>query len=137
MNMSKKISYATSSFEPLAPELSFPVDIQFRHMPVSKAIIDSVEHHAAKLEKYHLVGASCTVVIDETHHRTRTGIFEIHARLKVPGESLYVACSSDHDMKREDLYGAVTEVFDCLNRQLSRAHEKSKGRLRREARRAA
>lgn len=117
-------SFSTGSYSSFTDELGLPLQVQFRHMRESRAILHTVHQMAEKLEKFQLEGAHCEVVIDEAHHRSRTGIFEVTARLTVPGERLYVARSSEQDVTRDELHAAVADVFESLERQLAKSHDR-------------
>jgi ribosomal subunit interface protein len=124
MYTSTQIEPSPFYFDGLEPESAIPVEIQFRHMPESKKVIWLVQQMMEKFEKYPLFGAKVTVVVDETHHRRRKGIFQVKVRLSVPGERLYVAQSAERTGMHDGVYAAIAEVFEKLERQLVKTHDR-------------
>ncbi|MBN2161799.1 MAG: HPF/RaiA family ribosome-associated protein [Pontiellaceae bacterium] len=101
---------------------SIPVDVQFRHMRESKRVQWLVEQMLERFDKYPLAGAKAFVVVDETHHREKTGVFQVKAKLVVPGEPLYVAHSSETTGMHDGVYSAVADVFESIEKQLIKRH---------------
>ena len=124
MYTSTRIGLSSSYFNGQEPEPAIPVEIQFRHMPESKKVIWLVHQMMEKFEKYPLFGAKVTVVVDETHHRRRKGVFQVKARLSVPGERLYVAQSAEQTGMHDGVYAAIAEVFERVERQLVKTHDR-------------
>jgi ribosomal subunit interface protein len=122
MNTSTQINPASSYFNGHGIESHIPVDIQFRHMRESKRVIWLVDQMMEKFDKYPLSGAKIHVVIDETHHREKTGIFQVKVKLSVPGERLYIAQSSEQTGMHDGVYSAIADVFERIERQLVKRH---------------
>ena len=122
MNTSPQLKPASSYFEGQKTGTTIPVEVQFRHMHESKRVQWLVEQMMEKFEKYPLSGARAHVVVDETHHREKTGVFQVKGRLSVPGERLYVAHSAEKTGMHDGVYSAIAEVFDSIERQLIKRH---------------
>lgn len=120
MHPSTQINPATSYFKGHGSYI--PVEVQFRHMRESKRVQWLVEQMMEKFDKYPLPGAKAHVVIDETHHREKTGVFQVKVQLSVPGERLYVARSSEQMGMHDGVYSALADVFDSIERQLNKRH---------------
>ena len=131
MNTSTQLVPATSYFN--GPELNslIPVEVQFRHMRESKRVYELVEQMMEKFEKYPLPGATAHVVIDETHHRESKGVFQVKVKLFVPGEPLYVAHSMEQTGMQDGVFGAIADVFDAIERQLVKRHDRRSRRRNR------
>ena len=99
--------------------------VQFRHMPKSRSIRQLVRQQSNRLGKFDLRGARCEVVIDETHHWNRGGMFRVSVRLSVPGQRLYVASCEEESGSHEFLYTAVRTAFDEIERQLKKQRRRS------------
>lgn len=130
----------TSKLTKPAPafESGIPVKVQFRHMAESKRVTRLVNQMMHKFTKFPIPGASAHVTVDETHHKEKTGIFQVKVKLTVPGEKMYAAQSQEQTGMHDGVYTAIADVFDCIERQLIRRHEKrSKHRVRRAIEEAA
>ncbi|MDF7800982.1 HPF/RaiA family ribosome-associated protein [Pontiellaceae bacterium B1224] len=138
MNTSTQIRPATSYFNGLETGSYIPVEIQFRHMKESKRVQWLVEQMMEKFDKYPLPGAKAYIVIDETHHRETTGIFQVKVKLSVPGERLYVAHSMEKTGMHDGVYSAIADVFDSIEKQLVKRHgRRSRRRISRVIEQAA
>jgi ribosomal subunit interface protein len=122
MNTSTHINPATSYFNGHETGSYIPVEVQFRHMGESKRVQWLVEQMMEKFDKYPLAGAKAYVVVDETHHRENTGVFQVKIKLSVPGEPLYVAHSMEKTGMHDGVYGAIADVFDSIEKQLVKRH---------------
>lgn len=128
MYTSKQINLAPSYFNAHEDDAAIPVEVQFRHMRESRRVVELVQQMMEKFEKYPLPGAKATVVVDETHHRESKSIFQVKVRLSVPGERLYVAQSFEKTGMPDGVFGALTEVFENIERQLVKRHGKRERR---------
>ncbi|WP_372798609.1 HPF/RaiA family ribosome-associated protein [Pontiella sp.] len=126
MNTSRMTNPASSSVN----DSGIPVKVQFRHMDESKRVIWLVNQMMHKFTKFPIAGASAHVTVDETHHKEKTGIFQVKMKLTVPGEKLYTAQSSEKTGMHDGVYSALADVFDSVERQLVRHHEKRSRRYR-------
>ena len=131
MHTSTQIQPSSSYFNGSEPAI--PVEVQFRHMPESKKVLWLVDQMMEKFEKYPLPGAKATVVVDETHHRERKGIFQVKVRLSVPGERLYVARSFEQTGMHDGVYAAIADVFESIERQLVKRHGRRASRRHQKA----
>lgn len=122
MHTSTQIHPATSYFNGHETGSYIPAQIQFRHMKESKRVQWLVEQMMEKFEKYPLPGAKAYVVVDETHHREKTGIFQVKVKLSVPGERLYVAHSTERTGMHDGVFNAIADVFDSIEKQLIKRH---------------
>lgn len=111
-------------------ESGIPVKIQFRHMAESKRVTWLVNQMMHKFTKFPIPGASVQVTVDETHHKEKTGIFQVKIKLNVPGEKLYTAQSQEQTGMHDGVYSAIADVFDSVERQLIRHHQKRSRRYK-------
>lgn len=120
-----KLTKNTSSNGPvMEAAAAIPVKVQFRHMGESKRVVWLVHQMMEKFTKFPISGASAVVTVDETHHKEKTGLFQVKMKLKVPGEKLYVAQTAERTGMHDGVYSAVAEVFDSVERQLIKRHGK-------------
>ncbi len=122
MHAATQINPASSYFKEMDSHPTIPVDVQFRHMRESKRVLSLVEQMMEKFDKYPLPGAKAHIVVDETHHKESTGIFQVKAKLFVPGERLYVAHSSEQTGMHDGVFSAIADVFDTIEKQLVKRH---------------
>lgn len=137
MYTSTQINSASSYFNGHETGSYIPVEVQFRHMRESKRVQWLVEQMMERFDKYPLPGAKVHVVIDETHHRAKTGIFQVKVRLSVPGERLYVAHSMERTGMHDGVYSAIADVFDSIEKQLIKRHGRRANRRLHRAEEAA
>jgi len=100
------------------------VNIQFRHMPKSRAIKQLVQQLMNRLSRFQLHSGHCEVVIDEMHHWHKGGVYKVSLRLTVPGEPLYVASAEEKSGSYEFLYSAIRRVFDEVGLQIKKRRRK-------------
>ncbi len=122
MHAATQITPASFYFNGIDSQFTIPVNVQFRHMRESKRVLSLVEQMMEKFDKYPLPGAKAHVMVDETHHKETTGIFQVKVRLSVPGERLYVAHSSEQTGMHDGVYSAIADVFDTIEKQLVKRH---------------
>ena len=120
MNTSKLTQSASST----GTATAIPVTVQFRHMGESKRVIWLVNQMMDKFSKFPIPGSRATVVVDETHHKEKRGVFQVKIKLSVPGEHLYVAQSHEQTGMHDGVYTAIADVFDSVEHQLVKRHGK-------------
>ncbi|QHI70105.1 HPF/RaiA family ribosome-associated protein [Tichowtungia aerotolerans] len=110
----------------IATDKSLNLHIQFRHMEPSAAIKQLIQEYAAKLPRFGAESGLCTVVIDETHHWNKGGIYHVSARLKVPRKKLLISTIQQESTQLDHLHSAIRLAFEDIERQLKK--QKSKRR---------
>ncbi len=137
MYTSSQFKSASSYFEAQGAGAYIPVEVQFRHMRESKRVQWLVDQMMERFDKYPLPGAKAYVVIDETHHREKTGVFQVKIKLSVPGERLYVAHSTERTGMHDGVFSALADVFDSVEKQLIKRHGRRASRRMHRAEEAA
>ncbi|MGF1727881.1 ribosome hibernation-promoting factor, HPF/YfiA family [Photobacterium nomapromontoriensis] len=94
------------------------VDITGKNLDITPAIRERIEFKFKKLEKYQVPLISKHVVISTEPNRQ----FKVEASAAIPGGQL--VASAEHD----DMYGAITEVYQKLERQLNKQAHKPTAR---------
>jgi ribosome-associated translation inhibitor RaiA len=125
MNTSKLTTTASSNGTSTA---AIPVKVQFRHMAENKRVTWLVNQMMDKFSKFPIAGSTATVVVDETHHKEKKGVFQVKLKLSVPGEPLYVAQSHEKTGMHDGVYTAIADVFESVERQLVKRHSKRASR---------
>lgn len=91
-----------------------PVQITIRDLPSSPALEDKIRQRADKLSHFYPRINSCRVVITiPQKHKHQGKLFCVRIDLTVPGKELVVNKKLD-----EDVYVAVRDAFNAVQRQL-------------------
>lgn len=106
-----------------------PVQITIRNIPNSQAIENRIRQKAEKLTQFCQRINSCRVVVDfSKKHQHQGKLYRVHIDLTVPGKELAV-----NRKWNEDLYVAIRDAFDALERQLENYIQRRRGELKRQA----
>jgi ribosome-associated translation inhibitor RaiA len=117
--------------------MSFPVQINFRHMDVSPAAESRIREEAGNLARYFDRIVSCHVVVDAPHHHQLRGTeYHIIVTIHVPGKEINVshepsrhrtlAQTDSEKLTRQsetqndhgDIYVCIRDAFAAARRQL-------------------
>lgn len=99
--------------------MQLPLQITFRHMEPSSALEDRVRERAGKLDELYDRVMSCRVVVEAPHHHHRQGtMYQVRVDVTVPGGELVVGRDPGLNHGHEDVYVAVRDAFDAIERQL-------------------
>jgi ribosome-associated translation inhibitor RaiA len=94
--------------------MQIPLDITFRDISVSPALVTEIEAWARKLDTAFSI-QRCAVIIEKPHKRRRHGSeFQIHLTITIPGHEVTVSRGD----RQPDPYLAVTDAFRAARRQL-------------------
>lgn len=97
-----------------------PLQITFRGSnDPTGAIHKFIEEHAEKLDTFHKNIIGCQVVVESPHHHHHKGnLYQVRVNLSVPGHKFVASSESKNDHAHEDVYVAVRDAFEAINRQL-------------------
>ena len=101
--------------------MKLPLQVTFRNIPPSDALVDYVRGKVDKLETFSERITSCRVAVETPHRHQHNGWhFRVRVDLTTPGAEIVVG----HDQTRcaESAYGAVDEAFKNVERLL-KSHE--------------
>jgi len=99
--------------------MQIPLQITFRHMESSAAAEDRIRSEAARLDKFYNHIISCRVVVEAPHvHHHKGNLYHIGIDLKVPGKELIAGRGHGRDHAHEDIYVAIRDAFNEMQRQL-------------------
>ena len=114
-----------------------PLQITFRQMDSSPAVEEAIAKREEKLDQYHDRIMSCRVVVHAPHrHHHKGKLFAISVDLKVPGGEIAVNRSTAEDHAHEDIYVAIRDAFDAIERQLEDFARRHRGEVKSHGRRA-
>ena len=105
-----------------------PVQVTFRNIGPSEAVEARIRERAEKLEHHFDRIVGCRVVVEELHHHHRKGNhFQVRVNVTVPGAELAATREPDAHHSHTDIYVAIRDAFDAMDRQLIE-HARRQGR---------
>lgn len=113
--------------------MKVPLQITFRHVDPSYAVEERVRERAGKLDRLNPDIISGRVVIDVPQRRHRKGkIFQIQVDITVPGSELVVNREPLLNHAHEDVYAAIEDAFDAMERRLVEYSREIQGEVKRD-----
>jgi ribosomal subunit interface protein len=94
------------------------LQITFRNIDASPAVEAKIHERARELEQFFDRIVSCRVVIEAPNRRRHGDLYHIRVDLKVPGDEIVVKRAPPEHHAHEDIYVAVRDCFDAVQRQL-------------------
>lgn len=108
-----------------------PLEIHFTNMERSDFVEAAVREKAARLERFFGGITSCHVYIDAPHHHHHKGNhYEVRVELRVPGSELAVNNKPGNVNAHEDVYVAIRDAFNAVERQLKKWKQKAGGQIK-------
>ncbi len=99
------------------------VRITFRDIPPSDAIEARVRERVTKLEEFHGRITACKIAIEAAKRRHKATEYLVRIDLTLPGEELVVSHEHADRKPADDIYVAIRDSFDAMERQLKRRSE--------------
>jgi hypothetical protein len=119
----------------------FPVQVSFRHLPVSPAVVERVTAEARKLRRYAEAILRCHAVVSAPHRRQRHDVrYAVHLEITLPGSIIAVAhepavhgvaSTAGRLAKREDRRGAADDIYVVIHGAFDAARRRLQDRMRR------
>ena len=95
--------------------------ITFRHMGHSDAVAERISERMQRLDRFPGKVTSCRVVVESPHQHKRQGqLFAIRIQAHYPGGELEVTSEGPNNHAHEDVYVAIRDAFNALERRLER-----------------
>lgn len=111
--------------------MQLPLQVTFRHMETSEALLADIEEKAAKLDRFSDHIMACRVVVEAPHqHHHKGNLYRIAIDLTVPGGEIVASRSADEHHAHEDVYVAVRDAFNAVQRQLEDFVTKQKRKVK-------
>jgi ribosomal subunit interface protein len=111
--------------------MKVPLQITFRHVSQSDSIEARIRERAKKFDRLSDQIMTCRVVVDLPQLRHRKGkIFQIRIDLTVPGTELVVNREPLMNHAHEDIYVAIEDAFDAMERKLKDYSRESQGEVK-------
>jgi ribosomal subunit interface protein len=115
--------------------MKVPLQVTFRHTDHSDAVEARVRERAEKLDRLNPEIIAARVVIDVPQRRHRKGkIFHVQVDIRVPGAELVVNREPLLDHAHEDVYAAIEDAFDAMERRLVEYSREVQGLVKQDVR---
>lgn len=109
-----------------------PLEIAFVDTAPSPAAEARIRERVKRLERHFDGITSCHVYVAAPHQHQRKGnLFEIRIEVRVPGAELAVADKPGDIHAHEDIYVAIRDSFDAMERQLEAWKQRIHGDVKR------
>lgn len=97
-----------------------PLHITCQDIRLTENLRTTLRKHVDKLETFYSRIQRCDVVISSPHRHHRKGkIFHIRVQLHIPGNDVHVNREPEKDGAHEDLFVALRDTFQAVERQLA------------------
>jgi len=111
--------------------MSAKIEITFTHMDVSPTVEAKIRNRIAKLETLFDGITNVHVAVAAPHKRAGSGnIYDVHLAVHVPGTELVVNERPGKTEAHTDVYVAVRDAFNAIERQLKRWKDQIRGEVK-------
>jgi ribosomal subunit interface protein len=108
-----------------------PLEIAFVDTAPSPAAETRIRERVSRLERHFGSITSCHVFVAAPHqHRRKGNHFEIRIELRVPGAELAISNKPGDVNAHEDIYVAIRDSFDAMERQLEEWKRRVRGEVK-------
>lgn len=108
-----------------------PLQITFRNMEPSAAVEARVRDRVEKLDRYYDRIMGCHVVVESPHRHHHQGkVFHVRIDLTVPRGEIVVKREAEDGHAHEDVFVAVRDAFDAMQRQLQDYARQQRGAVK-------
>jgi len=99
--------------------MQVPVQITFRHLDSSTAVISKIHEKITWLERFSDQIISCRVVIEKPHHHHHQGnLFHVRIDLRLPGQELVISRGPPDHKAHEEIFVTIRDAFDEARREV-------------------
>ncbi len=96
-----------------------PVKIQFINCQSTPAIESRIHERIEKLERHFSPLINGKVTVEKPHRSKKHGLlYRVTVHLTAPGKDLFAGKTPDNNPAHEDVYVAIRDTFDVMERQL-------------------
>lgn len=111
--------------------MQLPLQMTFRDMPRSETVEAKIRERAEKLNRFYDRIMGCRVVVEAPHtHHHQGKRYHVRIDLTVPNGELVVSKDQHADRTHEDVYVAVRDAFDAVQRQLKNHARKQRHNIK-------
>lgn len=99
--------------------MQLPLQVTFRHMDTSDAVLAIIQEKADKLDRFSEHIMACRVVVEAPHqHHHKGKLYRISVDITVPGGEIFASRNSDENQAHQDINVAIRDAFNAAKRQL-------------------
>lgn len=111
--------------------MQLPLQITFRHMEPSEAVEARLHKEAEKLERFFDHIMSCRISVEAPHgHHHQGRLYKVRIDLTLPGAELAASREHHDNHAHEDVYVAIRDAFDAIQRQLEDYARRRRGHVK-------
>ena len=108
-----------------------PLQLTFRNMSASDSLEAYIRQRAEKLDDISAPLISCRIVVEAPHrHQHKGQLYLARVDLSLPGKVIVVSSDQTLNHAHEDVYVAVRDVFDAVQRELQEHICRQKGHVK-------
>jgi ribosomal subunit interface protein len=101
--------------------------VLFRGLEHSQAVEEAVQKRAEKLERYSDQILSLKVTVESPHNNHHKGkVFHVGVEALIPNHDIVVNHDQHDKHAHEDIYVAIRDTFDAVERQIKEINEKKR-----------
>jgi ribosomal subunit interface protein len=101
--------------------------VVFRGIDHSQAVADAVQKRLDKLERYSDEIQSLRVTLESPHNHHHKGkVFHVGVEAVIPNHDIQVNHDQHDKHEHEDIYIAIRDAFNALERQIKSVYEKKR-----------
>lgn len=108
---------------PLTPQITF------RGMSSSPSVEANLRGHIEKLESFYDRIMNCRVMVETSHRHHQGNLYHIRIDLTVPGGELVIS-RNPPKQEYEDIYVAIQDAFDAIERKLKDYVQRQRGEVK-------
>ncbi len=105
-----------------------PAEVTFKDIDHSDAIEARIRERVAKLEAMSPEIVRCQVWVRAPHRRHKATEYIIDLSVQMPGATLHIDRHPGDDHAHTDIYVAIRDAFNAMERQLRKWQDQHKGR---------
>ncbi len=111
--------------------MQVPLELSYRNLEATPAIEKRIHQRVQKLEKMAPDLMACRVMIEAPHRHHHQGrIYHVRVDVTVPGHEVVVSRDPGEHHAHEDLYVAIRDAFDAVERRLEDAERRRRGQIK-------
>jgi ribosomal subunit interface protein len=111
--------------------MQVPLQVTFRHVFHSGGVESRIRERAQKLDQLSDQIVAARVVVDLPQQRRRKGrVFQVQIDITVPGKELVVNRDPLINHAHEDVYVAIEDAFDAMERKLKEYAREVRGEVK-------
>lgn len=108
-----------------------PLEIVFDDVDLSPTVEQRIRERVRRLERFDDRITSCHVAVRRPHRHGRMGNrWDVHVEVRVPGTELVTSRKPGDVEAHEDLFVALRDAFDVVERELKEWHAKVAGEVK-------